>query len=148
MTKTDPNAVLAALLDACNSGSKEDFWEALELLDRITTAIGGSLPADPRVPVAEYPVRRFLDLGTDILTQEDKDYLPWQTADFAVYSFPACGIMPRGWFLYAPIERPDGMTDNLWRLCQHARERGCEYILFDADAETHPSVVTNNLTPK
>jgi hypothetical protein len=34
--------------------------------------------------------------------------------------------------------RPDGISDTLWAIYQHAADRGCAYILFDSDAPFLP----------
>jgi hypothetical protein len=48
---------------------------------------------------------------------------------------------PYGWFVYANAERLiDDISDTLWAIMAEARRLGCDYVLFDADAPTHPDL--------
>lgn len=81
-------------------------------------------------------VRKFLDMSTGHLTPEDKAWLDettWNTEGGLTYNH--CDKTGYGWFMYAYDDRPDRMSDNLWSLCEKARDMECSYILFDADAE-------------
>ncbi|GAV37019.1 hypothetical protein ROTAS13_04709 [Roseomonas sp. TAS13] len=79
------------------------------------------------------PVRRFLDLSTVHLAPEDHACLT-ASALAGVRGEVCCGTMPYGWFVYADEDRPD-ISDTLWALMMEARARGCDYLLFDADAQ-------------
>jgi hypothetical protein len=49
------------------------------------------------------------------------------------------GNHPCGWWMFAPEElggyREPELSNNLRRICAYARTCGCDYILFDSDAE-------------
>jgi hypothetical protein len=85
-------------------------------------------------------IRHFLDLSTAHLSAEDRSCPQVSSnprGDVRVY----CAGTPHGWFLYAHQDRPD-VSDNLWHLMTEARRRGCEYLLFDADAVIHDELPT------
>ena len=76
-------------------------------------------------------VRRFLDLSNAHLTNEDRLLLDVCAGHDAGEML--CASTPYGWFVYACEERPQ-ISDTLWGLFQEARQRGCDYLLFDRDA--------------
>ena len=42
--------------------------------------------------------------------------------------------MRYGWFVYADEEPGEGIPEDLTAVFRLARQRGCEYVLFDCDA--------------
>ncbi len=85
-------------------------------------------------------VRQFLDLSTAHLTAADRALL--EACAGHDRGEVLCAGTPYGWFLYANSERPD-ISDTLWALMVEARDRGCDYLLFDADGralEDFPTV--------
>ena len=76
-------------------------------------------------------VRRFLDLSNAHLSNEDRALLEACSGHDAGELL--CASTPYGWFVFACEERPQ-ISDTLWALFQAARQRGCEYLLFDRDA--------------
>ncbi len=85
-------------------------------------------------------VRRFLDASSGHLSAETWIWLDEQTTDDAVRdprnsSAEILGGRTRhGWFVYAS-ETPDPpIPTDLAVILDYARQRGCEYILFDCDA--------------
>lgn len=41
-----------------------------------------------------------------------------------------------GWLMWAYDERSsDDIGDELWAACEYARANGCDYIMFDRDAD-------------
>lgn len=81
-------------------------------------------------------VRRFLDLSTAHLSPRDRACLE-ASALAGEQGEVSCGAMPYGWFVYACDDRPD-ISDTLWALMVEARRLGCDYLLFDADAQALP----------
>jgi hypothetical protein len=80
-------------------------------------------------------IRKFLDISTGHLTEDDKEWLDRTHMIGAQAVGSHCDKTAFGWFMSAYSERPDGMTDNLWSICQKAHAFRCDYIFFDADAE-------------
>lgn len=90
--------------------------------------------------MSDLAVRHFLDLSTAHLARDDRACLQASSdphGDVRVY----CTATPHGWFLYAHQDRPD-VSENLWELMVEARRRGCEYLLFDRDAEVLAGLAT------
>lgn len=86
-------------------------------------------------------VRRFLDLSTGHLTPATRNLLDSTGID----AWPVVGgRMPYGYFIYAHDEDcgEDPMPADLWSACVMARSLGCEYLLFDADAEEVEGLAT------
>jgi hypothetical protein len=84
-----------------------------------------------------YPNRLFLDVSTAHLRPSTRSWLDAMMAHPEENrALGSCGKMPHGWFCHAP-ESLDGYNDvplDLVRVLEMARARGCEYVLFDADA--------------
>lgn len=80
-------------------------------------------------------VRRFLDLSTAHLSPKTRDH--WTLNPDAV---PAPGGVTRyGFFVWSGMEGDEPDDDALAEVtaCQRfARSLGCDFILFDADADT------------
>jgi len=82
-------------------------------------------------------VRRFLDISTAHLSEEDKALLDSFAAPDSRLG-PMTVSTCYGWWMYAIDDcyEDNCLSDNLTRICKHARKNGCDYILFDCDAET------------
>lgn len=89
-------------------------------------------------------IRNFLDLSTMHLSKDARDLLD-----------ELCVNASFGYFVWAPTDAPIPGTDqpndearpehwppDLWRVMAYARANGCDYILFDADAEIDPALPT------
>lgn len=78
-------------------------------------------------------VRRFLDLSTAHLRQRT-------CAGLGGYDGITAYHTTYGWLMYAPADPADraeeyGWPDELAPIIALARAHGCDYVLFDADAE-------------
>lgn len=81
-------------------------------------------------------VRTFLDLSTGHLTPRTRRDLETR----AVVDLPFAGGPTRyGWFAYAHDENSgvggDQIHSDLWACMCFARTLGCDYLMFDCDAE-------------
>jgi hypothetical protein len=80
-------------------------------------------------------VRKFLDISTGHLTQETRDKLDHGEITSTYYP------MTYGWFVWVPDEpmlpenEPERWPDDLRECILYARSQGCDYIMFDGDAE-------------
>lgn len=88
-------------------------------------------------------VRKFLDLSTAHLSAEDIAYIEGEIAiGCSAYSgengfFAHCQEdCDNPGELTADEKRPAGLS----RIFRHAIENGCEYVLFDRDAEPDPAL--------
>lgn len=85
-------------------------------------------------------IRSFLDLSSGHLSPETWTWLDAQTTDEVVRSLgPSvqavlAGGMRYGWFVYADEEPGETIPADLAAVFRLARQRGCEYVLFDTDA--------------
>lgn len=76
-------------------------------------------------------IRKMLMLSTGHVTWETSKLLddpqnPWvMTSQWGTY----------GWFVYAHDDNLDEMPGELAHIMRYARVHGCEYILFDCDAD-------------
>lgn len=104
-----------------------------------------NIPIETAASNDEFPARKFLDTSTAHVSPAARDWLDEQgrIAAAAVTDQdeePAIhiGRLVTGWFFYAD-ENPSspylGIPDDVIRLMQEARKRGCEYVLLDRDAE-------------
>ena len=75
-------------------------------------------------------IRKFLDLSTGHLSEQDKELLCcW---------VPVVHDLEHGWFVWVPpnnehLEVPDGCSANVQKIIDYARSLECDHILFDAD---------------
>jgi hypothetical protein len=88
-------------------------------------------------------IRKFLDLSTGHLDRSDRDHL-----DACAATGGAVGVAvartEHGWFVYA-ADASDGVDDrnlppHLRLISTYARAHGCDYILFDCDADIDPAL--------
>lgn len=96
-------------------------------------------------PDTMYPRRMFMDGCTSHVSPEARDWLEEQgriaaAAQTGQDEEPAIhiGRLVTGWFFYAneePLSPDLGIPDDVARLMQEARKRGCEYVLLDRDAQ-------------
>lgn len=89
------------------------------------------------------PIRSFYDLSTAHVSPEARHWLEAQawanqnpTTGIEGVSHPVAAFRS-GWVFYVPSERhwDDSIPADLHDACVEARMCGCDYILFDADAE-------------
>jgi hypothetical protein len=86
------------------------------------------------------PIRQFMDIGTGHLEPGDRAFLD-RSSEPSNFGGVAAMKGPYGWFVYAHDDRLiAGISDALWAIMTNARRLGCEYVLFDADAPTHPDL--------
>ena len=84
--------------------------------------------------------RSFLDLSSGHLSPETWAWLDAQTTDEKGRSLgPSAQVvlasgMRYDWFVYANEEPDEGIPADLDAVIRLARQRGCEYVLFDSDA--------------
>jgi len=93
----------------------------------------------------DYPLRLFFDCSTAHLSADTRTYLD-ERADATAHGDALAAWASRtpfGWFVYADAE-PDEeeFPPDLVGIMRHARNRGAEYILFDADAPPNPDLPT------
>jgi len=90
-------------------------------------------------------VRRFLDISTAHLDAGDRDYLEACADPDSCFGL-STGRMPYGWFVYATDDpgaySDDELPPHIRAICAYARDRGCDFILFDADAGVDPNLPT------
>ena len=85
-------------------------------------------------------IRSFLDVSSGHLSPNTWAWLDAQTTSERVRSLgPSAqvvlaGGMRFGWFVYANEEPEVGIPSDLDAVFRLARQRGCEYVLFDCDA--------------
>lgn len=76
--------------------------------------------------------RKFLTLSTAHVTNETRLILDESPIkDWPVFGFQ--GVY--GWVIYAHDEDYLEIPRDLWGVCEYARKNGCDYIMFDADAD-------------
>ncbi len=80
-------------------------------------------------------IRKFLDLAAAHLTPRDADYLEESCVRGAANTSTVSSRMEHGFFVYASEEPGDDVPGNIKRAMAKARELGCDYLLFDQDAE-------------
>lgn len=79
-------------------------------------------------------IRKFLDLSTGHLTADTRAALDSGNNNNR-FGIP-CAVTDYGFFVYADEEPNDEvLPEELVKAMRHARANGCEYILFDCDAE-------------
>ena len=77
-------------------------------------------------------IRKFLTLSTSHVTNDTRRILDEsKLTDWPVFGFQ--GVF--GWVIYAHEETDETIPEELWRVMQYARANGCDYIMFDADAD-------------
>ena len=77
-------------------------------------------------------IRKFLTLSTAHVTNETRLILDeTSTKDWPVFGFG--GVY--GWVIYAHDENLGEIPEDLWRVIEYARANGCDYVMFDADAD-------------
>ena len=121
----------------------------------------------PKAPVT-YPVRAFLDLSTGTLSVPTRNWLQAALeADVADsrHSKPGITGAPtrHGYLVHVPADpdtgevRADGIPPDLAACLAKANEMGCDYVLFDAHADTdyealglteQPEVITDSVWPQ
>lgn len=85
-------------------------------------------------------IRSFLDLSSGHLSPDTWTWLDAQTKGEAVRGLGPgaqvvqAGGMRYGWFVYADEEPGETIPADLAAVFRLARQRGCEYMLFDTDA--------------
>ena len=85
--------------------------------------------ATERAAPPEYPTRQFLDLSTGAISSSTRAWL-----DVAALHMNGA-ITAHGWFVHVGDSDAD-YPDDFQACLRAARARGCDYILFDADAAT------------
>lgn len=86
-------------------------------------------------------IRRFLDVSSGHLAPATWEWLDAELAEERLRDTSRRGsTLPggptrHGWFVYAPEDpSAEAMPDDLTAVLRHARQLGCEYVLFDCDA--------------
>ena len=85
-------------------------------------------------------IRSFLDVSSGHLSPDTWGWLDAQTTSERVRGLgPSAQVvlasgMRFGWFVYANEEPEEGIPADLDAVFRLARQRGCEYVLFDCDA--------------
>ncbi len=85
-------------------------------------------------------IRSFLDLSSGHLSPETWAWLDIQTTSKRIRGLgPSAQVvlatgMRCGWFVYASEEPEKGIPADLDAVFRLARQRGCDYVLFDYDA--------------
>jgi len=84
-------------------------------------------------------IRKFLDLSTSHIPDADRAWLCEQAdlnnhdgGDVESHHVAAHSC---GWWMWAGTDDTYGIPEGLMPVCLHARANGCDYILFDRDAE-------------
>lgn len=92
-----------------------------------------------------YPLRVFFDCSTEHLMPTTRAWLDAKSVSASSRNqapIDAPSPTPFGWFLWAEQRPGTDVPPDLARVMRHARRRGAEYILFDADAPADPSLPT------
>jgi hypothetical protein len=91
-------------------------------------------------------VRKFLDLSTEHLTEEQRNF-GGRDGDSASWGSALVDVTEDGFWMWVhehPKEHAacteEGLPDNLMAISLHARAHGCDYVLFDRDAECDPDL--------
>jgi hypothetical protein len=88
-------------------------------------------------------IRKFLDLSTAHLSPSDRDHLDACAAPGSAFGV-AVAKTEDGWFVYAPDPADEvddrNLPPHLQVISAYARAQGCDYILFDCDAEIDPAL--------
>lgn len=86
-------------------------------------------------------VRKFLDLSTVHLTEEQRLFGD-RDGDRASWGSAVVDVREYGFLLWVPDDPKDsaesteeGVPDNVLAIQLYARKHGCDYVLFDADAD-------------
>lgn len=87
-------------------------------------------------------VRRFLDLSTAHLTPAQRLFGD-RDGDLAAWGDAVVDVREYGFLLWVPDDPREsaatteqGVPENLLAIQLYARQHDCDYVLFDADAET------------
>ena len=88
-------------------------------------------------------VRKFLDLSTKHLMEDDREFLRAASllADNPVV--PCAQTETGGWFMYADEASEINLPDVPHRICIiiiNARQHGCDYVLFDENGPEDPDL--------
>lgn len=93
-------------------------------------------------------VRKFLDLSTAHLTPAQREYSDRSESVLrAAWGSAVVDATKDGYWMWVH-EHPkkhaacteEGLPDNLMAIQLHARAHGCDYVLFDRDAEMDPDL--------
>ncbi len=88
-------------------------------------------------------VRKFLDLSVAHLNRAMRDYLNACAEPFSTFGLSTTR-RPTGWFMYATDDPAcyddEQLPPHIRAICAYARANGCEYVLFDCDAELDPNL--------
>lgn len=77
-------------------------------------------------------IRKFLTLSTAHVTDDTRRILDEsKLTDWPVFGFQ--GVF--GWVIFCHEEKDETIPEDLWRVLEYARAKGCEYVMFDADAD-------------
>ena len=101
--------------------------------------------------LVQYPVRAFLDCSTAHLTEATRAWLDDVLQhDDSQRPIGPVGVMPDGWFCFAPAEIGDDDKEripaDLLAVLAYARSVRCEYVYFSADAAAIPELPTHEET--
>lgn len=78
-------------------------------------------------------IRSMLVLSTGHVSDETRKILEGE----AVKDWPVVGFNGVfGWVIYAHDDDDPDIPRDLWSVFEYARSKGCDYIMFDADADT------------
>ncbi len=93
-------------------------------------------------------IRRFLDLSTSHLTAEQREY-GGRDGDRSAWGGAVVEVHEYGFWLWVPDDPKESsraseerVPRNLLAVQLYARRRGCDYVLFDRDAEVNKDLRT------
>jgi hypothetical protein len=88
-------------------------------------------------------VRKFLDLSTNHLMEDDREFLRVVSLSDESPIVPRAQTATGGCFMYADEASEINLPDTPHRICIimiHARQHGCDYVLFDANGPEDPDL--------
>jgi hypothetical protein len=112
------------IMDTCSNRKAAAYESMLRKLD----------------PAHAPPIRGVLNVSTRHLRPEDRRFLDNASSPRTIQGTAAMkGVF--GWLVYAHHERTcNAVSDTLWTIMVHARDLGCDFVLFDLDAALHPQL--------
>jgi hypothetical protein len=87
--------------------------------------------------------RKFLDLAVTHLWPDDQIFLHEASLRQTGKEIVRCAEMATGWFMYADEAAQINLPDVPHRICIimiHARQKGCDYVLFDTEGPEDPDL--------
>lgn len=112
---------LIAIKDEVAKGNAEAVRKVIDdLIEKERSRVHASLTDKLEIP-------RMIVLSTSHLTEKAcNDFLPTYIHAYSKADY--------GWFVYVE-PAPDGLPDSLIACLQFAHELGCEWVMFDRDAD-------------